>query len=95
MLIIVLLGSVANATNTVFNTLNNAVASILDGLDNFLSNTLGILKVKIVSIARSAALILGLLGAFLWLSGIYRYGGRGMVFSAIILYILSEVIKSM
>jgi len=95
MAVLILLGSIANATNAVFNTLDNAVASVLDGLDKFLADTLSILKVKIVGIAKSVALILGLLGAFLWLSGIYRYGGRSMVFSAIILYLLSEVVKTL
>ncbi|MEM4437093.1 MAG: hypothetical protein QW680_00405 [Pyrobaculum sp.] len=77
-----------------FLKINNIFENILNSINNFLENLKEIIKKYIVSISKTLSIILGLVGAVLYLSGIHKYGGRGMVIGAILLYVFAEFVNS-
>jgi hypothetical protein len=42
--------------------------------------------------SKTLSVILGLVGAFLYFSGLNKYTGRGMIIGAVLLYLLAEFI---
>jgi multisubunit Na+/H+ antiporter MnhG subunit len=54
-----------------------------------------VLKTHITSISKTLSIILGLVGALLYFSGINKYGGRGMIIGAILLYLFAEFITTL
>lgn len=93
-LVAVLISAQTNSTDP-FMRINNIVDNILKSLDSFLQNLKEVIKVHIVSISKSLAVILGLIGSVLYFSGLSKYSGRGMIIGAVLLYLLSEYISSL
>ena len=96
--VLVLLTSfVLAATNSTdpFVKISQAIDQILTSLDNFLQNLKEVLKIHITSISRTLSIILALVGALLYFSGINKYGGRGMIIGAILLYLLAEFVTTL
>ncbi len=86
---------VTAATNVTdpFTKISDMANNLMKSLENFLQNLKESVKTFVSSIAKTLSVILGLLGALLYFSGISKYSGRSMIFSAVLLYILSEVVN--
>jgi hypothetical protein len=97
LLILILTPLAFAATNSTdpFTKINQIIDQILNSIDNFLQNLKEVLKIHIISISKALSVILGLVGALLYFSGINKYGGRGMILGAILLYLLAEFINSL
>lgn len=95
--IILLTPLVLAATNSTdpFAKISQTIDQILTSLDNFQQNLKEVLKTHITSISKTLSIILGLVGALLYFSGINKYGGRGMIIGAILLYLLAEFITTL
>jgi len=76
-----------------FTKISQTIESMLSSVDSFLQNLKNVLKTHIISISRTLSVILGLVGALLYFSGLNKYGGRGMIIGALLLYILSEFVS--
>jgi hypothetical protein len=95
MLVILLLAPLALAvTNSTdpFTKITQTIEQILNSVDNFLQHLKDVLKTHISSMSKTLSVILGLVGAFLYFSGLNKYTGRGMIIGAVLLYILAEFI---
>ena len=75
------MNSITNSTESVINT---ALANLVS-FTNFLKNI-------IYNASTALALLFGIVGGFLWLSGISPYRGRRLVISAILLALLAIII---
>ncbi|WP_069807188.1 hypothetical protein [Vulcanisaeta thermophila] len=85
----------ANITNTINNFMNSITNSTEDVINNALANLTAFanfLKNVIYEASEVLALLFGIIGGFLWLSGISPYRGRRLVISAILLALLAIVI---
>ena len=82
------------ATNSTdpFTKITQAIEQILTSIDNFLQHLKDVLKTNISSMSKTLSVILGLVGAFLYFSGLNKYTGRGMIIGAVLLYLLAEFI---
>jgi len=73
----------------------DTVQRLLDEFFNLLEGSLvyflSRLLELVIIIARASYVTIGLIGLFLWLSHISPYRGRGMVFGALLMAIVSEV----
>jgi hypothetical protein len=67
------------------------VDRFFDLLKDTLTYVLARLLELVVVVARASYVTVGLIGLFLWLTHISPYRGRGMVFGAIIMAVVSEV----
>ncbi|WP_053240308.1 hypothetical protein [Pyrobaculum islandicum] len=94
LLLVSLTFAISNATDP-FVKIYKTIDSILSSVDNFLQNLKDILKIHIASMAKTLSVILGLIGAFLYFSGINKYGGRGMIMGAIVMYLLAEFVNNL
>jgi hypothetical protein len=95
MLITLLLPPLAlAATNSTdpFTKITQTIEQILTSVDNFLQHLKDVLKTHISSMSKTLSVILGLVGAFLYFSGLNKYTGRGMIIGAVLLYLLAEFI---
>ena len=95
MLITLLLAPLAlAATNSTdpFAKITQTIEQILTSVDNFLQHLKDVLKTHISSMSKTLSVILGLVGAFLYFSGLNKYTGRGMIIGAVLLYLLAEFI---
>jgi hypothetical protein len=78
--------------------LSEEVSDVVKGLvDRFfnllqatLTYTLSRLLEMVIVVARASYVTVGLIGLFLWLTHISPYRGRGMVFGAILMAVVSE-----
>jgi hypothetical protein len=52
------------------------------------------LKYYIVKISEVVAIIMAMVGAFLYFTRLSRYTGRGLLIGAVLLYLFAEVLKS-
>ncbi|MEM1570638.1 MAG: hypothetical protein QXS00_01685 [Pyrobaculum sp.] len=88
---------VAAATNSTdpFAKINTIIENILKSVESFLENLKNILKTHIISISKTLSVILGLLGAFLYFSGLNKYSGRGMLIGAVLLYLMAEFVNTL
>ena len=75
------MNSITNSTESVINT---ALANLVS-FTNFLKNVL-------YNASTVLAILFGIIGGFLWLSGISPYRGRRLVISAILLALLAIII---
>ncbi|GAB6945228.1 hypothetical protein JCM14467A_20100 [Vulcanisaeta sp. JCM 14467] len=75
------MNSITNSTESVINTALANLVSFTNFLKNVLYNTSTVL-----------AILFGIIGGFLWLSGISPYRGRRLVISAILLALLAIII---
>lgn len=79
-------------------SLSEEVSDVVKGLvDRFfnllqatLTYTLSRLLEMVIVVARASYVTVGLIGLFLWLTHISPYRGRGMVFGAILMAVVSE-----
>lgn len=96
LVILLITAVVFAATNSTdpFAKISQTVESILSSIDKFLQNLKDVLKTHMVSISRTLSVILGLVGAVLYFSGLNKYSGRGLIIGAILLYILADFISS-
>ncbi len=69
--------------------IENATNVVIKHLSNFTE----FLKDAIIRLSHITSVILALVGLFLWFSGISPYSGKRMVFSAVLLFALSYVLK--
>ena len=93
--------SVESKVDDVVATVDNFVSDVVDGIKGL---ALGILseiqdfalfvKDAIVDFSKVLAVILGVVGGFLWLSGLSPYRGRRLILSALLLALFSIVITS-
>jgi hypothetical protein len=83
--------AVTNSTDP-FTKITQTIEQILNSVDNFLQHLKDILKTHISSMSKTLSVILGLVGAFLYFSGLNKYTGRGMIIGAVLLYLLAEFI---
>ncbi|AET31935.1 hypothetical protein [Pyrobaculum ferrireducens] len=83
-----------NATDP-FAKISQTIENILSSIDSFLQNLKNVLKTHIISISKTLSVILGLVGALLYFSGLNKYGGRGMIIGALLLYLLSEFVSTL
>lgn len=83
----------ANQTDPL-SRMDKIVENALTFVDRFLQNLDIIIRYYISSISRSLSVILGLIGAVLYFSGISKYTGRSMMIGAVALYILSQIVSS-
>jgi hypothetical protein len=97
LIIILLTPLVLAATNSTdpFAKIGQTIDQILTSLDNFLQNLKEALKTHITSISKTLSVILGLVGALLYFSGINKYGGRSMIIGAVLLYLFAEFITTL
>ncbi|AFA38253.1 hypothetical protein Pogu_0226 [Pyrobaculum oguniense TE7] len=88
---------VAAATNSTdpFAKINTIIENILKSVESFLENLKNILKTHIISISKTLSAILGLVGAFLYFSGLNKYSGRGMLIGAVLLYLMAEFVNTL
>jgi hypothetical protein len=91
--------NVNDAANNITSTINNFMNSITNGVENVINNALmnlvsfaNFLKNVIYNASEILALLFGVIGGFLWLSGISPYRGRRLVISAFLLALLAIII---
>jgi hypothetical protein len=87
------------ATSNITSTINNFMNSITNGTEDVINTALAnlvsftnFLKNAVYNASQVLALLFGIIGGFLWLSGISPYRGRRLVISAILLALLSLII---
>jgi hypothetical protein len=87
------------ATSNITSTINNFMNSITNGTEDVINTALAnlvsftnFLKNAVYNASQVLALLFGIIGGFLWLSGISPYRGRRLVISAILLALLALVI---
>lgn len=92
-------GNINDAAANITNTINNFMNSITNGTEDVINNALAnlisftnFLKSVIYNASEVLAILFGILGGFLWLSGISPYRGRRLVISAVLLALLAIVI---
>lgn len=95
--ILILAPLVAAATNSTdpFAKINTIIENILKSVESFLENLKNILKTHIITISKTMSAILGLVGAFLYFSGLNKYSGRGMLIGAVLLYLMAEFVNTL
>lgn len=88
-----------NAASNVTSTINDFMNSITNSTENVINTALAdlisftnFLKNVIYNASTVLALLFGIIGGFLWLSGISPYRGRRLVISAILLALLAIII---
>jgi len=84
-----------NITNTINNFMNSITNSTEDVINTALSNLISFtnfLKNVIYNASEVLAILFGIVGGFLWLSGISPYRGRRLVISAILLALLAIIV---
>ena len=91
--------SAVNGTNSttpvgVLDNINNIINNWLDLGTNFLVNLEYTLKYYIIKISEVVAIIMAMVGAFLYFTRLSRYTGRGLLIGAVLLYLFAEVLKS-
>jgi hypothetical protein len=91
--------SAVNGTNSttpagVLDNINNIINNWLNLGANFLVNLEYTLKYYIVKISEVVAIIMAMVGAFLYFTRLSRYTGRGLLIGAVLLYLFAEVLKS-
>lgn len=86
-----------NSTNStqILDNINNIINNWLNLGTNFLVNLEYTLKYYIVQISQVTAVIMAMVGAFLYFTRLSRYTGRSLLVGAILLYIFAEVLKSL
>ena len=85
----------SNVTSTINNFMNSITNSTEDVINTALANLISFtnfLKNIIYNASTALALLFGIIGGFLWLSGISPYRGRRLVISAILLALLAIII---
>ncbi|MFN3803586.1 MAG: hypothetical protein ACK4SY_00855 [Pyrobaculum sp.] len=80
-----------NSTNPL-QKIEQMIADVFSSLDRFLTHVRDIVKLHISSIAKTLSIILAMIGAVLYFSGISKYNGRGMLIGAALLYIFAELL---
>lgn len=93
LLLVAAVYAVTNSTDP-FAKISQVVDSVLNSVDSFLQNLKHVIQLHVVSISKTLSVILALVGALLYLSGINKYGGRGMLIGAVLLYLLAEFVQS-
>jgi len=88
-----------NAATNITNTINNFMNSITNSTEGVINTALAnlvsftnFLKNVIYNASEVLAILFGIIGGFLWLSGVSPYRGRRLVISAILLALLAIVI---
>lgn len=91
------LNSTLNSTNplAIINNIDNIIINSLNIINNFLQNISYILKIYIIKMSETAALIMAMVGAFLYFTRLSKYTGRSLLVGAVLLYIFSEVLKAL
>ncbi|MFN7105123.1 MAG: hypothetical protein ACK4M3_00815 [Pyrobaculum sp.] len=94
-LLLVLAAMVLAATNSTnpLQKIEQIIADVFSSLDSFLKHVRDIIKLHISSIAKTLSIILAMIGAVLYFSGISKYSGRGILIGAVLLYILAELLS--
>lgn len=95
LLLLVPLALAATNSTDPFGKIAKTIDSVLTSVDNFLQNLKEVLKTHVASMSKTLSVILGLVGAFLYFSGINKYGGRSMLIGAVVLYILAEFVNGL
>ncbi|WP_446752964.1 hypothetical protein [Vulcanisaeta sp. JCM 16161] len=92
-------GDINNAASNVTSTINDFMNSITNSTENVINTALAdlisftnFLKNVIYNASTVLAILFGIIGGFLWLSGISPYRGRRLVISAILLALLAIII---
>lgn len=96
-LIVSVYAASTNSTNSaqILDNINNIINNWLNFGTNFLVNLEYTLKYYIVKISQVTAVIMAMIGAFLYFTRLSRYTGRSLLIGAVLLYIFAEVLKSL
>lgn len=78
-----------NLADKIEKSVENIATTVVDKLSSFAI----FLKNIISDASKVLAIILGILGAFLWFSGLSPYRGRRLIFSAVLLVFLAYIIN--
>jgi hypothetical protein len=73
----------------VLDNINNIINNWLNLGTNFLVNLEYTLKYYIVKISEVVAIIMAMVGAFLYFTRLSRYTGRGLLIGAVLLYLFA------
>ncbi len=97
---LVVYAAALNATNSttptgVLDNINNIINNWLNYGVYFLTNLEYILKYYIVKISEVVAVIMAMVGAFLYFSRLGKYTGRSLLIGAVLLYLLAEILKGL
>lgn len=89
-----------NATNSttpigVLDSVNNVINKWLGYGTYFLANLEYTLKYYITKISEVVAVIMAMVGAFLYFSRLSRYTGRSLLVGAVLLYLLAQILKGL
>lgn len=91
--------TISNTADNITSTINGFMNSITNGTESVINTALAnlisftnYLKDVIYNASTALALLFGIIGGFLWLSGISPYRGRRLVISAILLALLAIII---
>lgn len=84
----------ATSPSNILDNINNIINNYLNIGYNFLLNLQNILLDYIVKISKVVAVIMAMIGAFLYFTRLSRYTGRSLLIGAVLLYIFAEVLKS-
>jgi type III secretory pathway component EscU len=87
--------NVTNAINNFTDTFTRSVESIINNALQNLVDFTNFLKAIVMTASRVLAVALGIIGGFLWLSGISPYRGKRLVVSAVLLSLLVLVVNSL
>ncbi|MGC8582873.1 MAG: hypothetical protein ACP5I3_01260 [Thermoproteus sp.] len=86
-------GTNATAPVGVLDNINNIINNWLNLGTNFLVNLEYTLKYYIVKISEVAAVIMAMIGAFLYFTRLSKYTGRSLLIGAVLLYLFAEILK--
>lgn len=92
--------AILNATNStapigVLDSINSVINNWLNYGTSFLANLEYTLKYYIAKISEIVAVIMAMVGAFLYFSRLSRYTGRSLLIGAVLLYLLAQILKGL
>lgn len=86
-----------NSTNPlqVLNNIDNIIENGLNYINDFLNNLSYITRIYVIKFSETLAIMMGIIGAFLYFTRLSRYTGRSLIIGAILLYLFAEVLKAL
>jgi len=87
--------NVTEAINNFTDSFTRSIEGVINNAVDSLVNFTNFLKAVLITASRTLAVALGILGGFLWLSGISPYRGKRLVVSAILLSLLVLIANSL
>lgn len=86
-----------NSTNPlqVLNDIDNIIENGLNYINNFLKNLSYITRIYVIKFSETLAVMMAIIGAFLYFTRLSRYTGRSLIIGAILLYLFAEALKAL